>query len=830
MIAVAVLAAWAGLIGPLPASTAGESPQRRAGACSLALNGQDVGAFAEPDNAWRLDVHDVVQIEASVSQPTSATEILLDMPIGPSIPMRTIEHEAATQTSDSLRIADISDFGVGWYHVEVRSGSCDVSFWVIVSGRSPLTTIVGLVAAALMVLGLGLLVSTVLRARRRGRATWGLGVLGGLLVGVGVCLFAQQFAIVAFTVGAMLSFLGGGAALGAGATAAGGASGGATATVGVGSPPSIAPPPSAPPPSAPPPSAPPPLPTAVPPTPPPPPTPVAPSPVSPPTPVPPPPSPSNAPPPHPVHGEPPPFTHAEPPGSEEPLPAPAASGAAPETDPPRQAFARIECDDAVVIDSEFQVIVGLAAQPVHGVVGPALVRPPSSVGDYELTVQLLADGFQLSPGEVGRKTMMVTAVVPYPFVVFRLRAPVSADPDHPYAINAIFSVDSQTMGLGTRYVRLVGSIAALGDRTATLPPPAVGVLAVPTAQEAPDLTVRILSGNESGHLMWSFESPHVALTETAQSSIGGEPEAFARTVIATMAAHEGRPTLALGLHGIGLTIGAHVPAEMWSALAAVADAVAPRRPTVLLLSDEAYVPWELSAMPTPLDDSCAAVLGAQVVIGRWVLATHRPSLPPPRLVHVEGMLVISGRYEQPGWSRLEHAEAEAASLVERYHAVGVDAVTADVAECLIGHPPGDVLHFSLHGKYDPGSAKQGLVLVDGGVIDPLVVKGGTLPHAPLVFLNACQVGMGQETLGDYAGLAESFLYAGASAVVAPLWSIDDSIASALAERFYERAFAGESVAEIIRSERAACGSGDHANSSTLMAFQFFGHPAMHLER
>ena len=153
-----------------------------------------------------------------------------------------------------------------------------------------------------------------------------------------------------------------------------------------------------------------------------------------------------------------------------------------------------------------------------------------------------------------------------------------------------------------------------------------------------------------------------------------------------------------------------------------------------------------------------------------------------------------------------------------------------VVGCLLGNPPGDVLHFSLHGKYDPGSAKQGLVLVDGEVIDPLVVKGGSLTEAPLVFLNACQVGTGQETLGDYAGLAESFLFAGASAVVAPLWSIDDGVASALAERFYARAFAGEAVAEIVRAERAAFGTGDDANSSTLVAFQFFGHPEMRLER
>jgi CHAT domain-containing protein len=140
-----------------------------------------------------------------------------------------------------------------------------------------------------------------------------------------------------------------------------------------------------------------------------------------------------------------------------------------------------------------------------------------------------------------------------------------------------------------------------------------------------------------------------------------------------------------------------------------------------------------------------------------------------------------------------------------------------------------VLHFSLHGKYDPGSAKQGLVLIDGDVIDALVVKGGSLTEAPLVFLNACQVGTGQQTLGDYSGLAESFLFAGASAVVAPLWSIDDGVASALAERFYTRAFAGEAIAEIVRAERAAFGTGADANSSTLVAFQFFGHPAMRLE-
>ena len=100
---------------------------------------------------------------------------------------------------------------------------------------------------------------------------------------------------------------------------------------------------------------------------------------------------------------------------------------------------------------------------------------------------------------------------------------------------------------------------------------------------------------------------------------------------------------------------------MWTALSKVTEAVAPQRPTVLLLSAEAYVPWELATMPVPFDPTTTGFLGAQVTVGRWVLATDRPPAPPPRLVHVEGMVVISGRYEQPGWSRLEHAEAEAAA-------------------------------------------------------------------------------------------------------------------------------------------------------------------------
>jgi CHAT domain-containing protein len=140
------------------------------------------------------------------------------------------------------------------------------------------------------------------------------------------------------------------------------------------------------------------------------------------------------------------------------------------------------------------------------------------------------------------------------------------------------------------------------------------------------------------------------------------------------------------------------------------------------------------------------------------------------------------------------------------------------------------LHFAVHGIYDPNSVLNGLVLADGRALNPLQVRGNTFARAPFVFLNACQVGSGQKILGDYAGLAEAFLYGGAAAVVAPLWSVKDTIAREIAMRFYEQAFAGKSPAEILRAERAAFPNNDEATSATSLAYLFYGHPSLLLRR
>ena len=275
----------------------------------------------------------------------------------------------------------------------------------------------------------------------------------------------------------------------------------------------------------------------------------------------------------------------------------------------------------------------------------------------------------------------------------------------------------------------------------------------------------------------------------------------------------------------------NVPQQFFDLLAAVAPIAAKeqRAARVLLLSEEPYVPWELATVEPALDASAPPFLSAQADVGRWSFGQRRPSLPPPIEVDARRTSRSSAASipTRPGASSTPRKKPQ--TLVQRWHATSVDAAAAAVLECLKGTPPADVLHFAVHGTYAPEGVLEGLILVDGERLDPMVVKGCPLARAPFVFLNACQVGSSNEVLGDYSGLAAAFLHAGAAAVVAPLWSIDDAAAKELALRFYARTFGdGVPPASVLRDERRAFAGPDGDGAATRLAYQYFGHPALRL--
>jgi hypothetical protein len=686
-----------------------------------------------------------------------ATVTIADDPIAPT-----------TEWSGPLRVAEYARFGSGLYEVTASTDVCEVHGWVRVTGQSPLETPAGLVSIGIIVIGVLMALRALLTP---GRGNGLLAVVGGVVFGIGLLLFAQQSGVTGITpMSAILWTAIPGTISGVLNQVVGGLTQAGTDVAGtVAEPPPASVPPAEPPPPA---------------------------------------------------------------APEAPIPGGAIIGSEP--DPPRTTYAHLSCPDAVVAEQPFDLVVGLADRPDPRVVGEPLRRPESSVGAYTMTIQLVADGLRLAdPGASWRIDLPVTADAPYPTVTVQLLADAGAAPVTATSIRAMYSIDGNPIGLAVRSVAVVRSAGLLA--TAPTPPPAEGVdLSLPAGQVAPDLTVRIerADSQASGALLVqllaadsSIDMPDAPIP----IDIGGDPAADLRRIVDEMHEVEGRPMQFVALRGIGLTIAEQLPIEFWDALARIAARIGDRPPSILFLSAEPYVPWELAVVDPPLDPELPPFLASQATVGRWVLGQRRPTLPPPMRVPVGGIAAVSGVYELPGWQRLADAEAEAADIVRTYQATAVDANIGGILDLLRGRPAADVIHFAVHGIYDADEPVDGLILVDGSALDPLAVRGIQLHGHPFIFLNACQVGRGSQLLGDHAGLAAAFLFAGASGVIAPLWSIDDRLARDIAIRFYERAMRGEAPAEVLRTERAAFRDTPETTSSTYMAYQFFGHPGLRLE-
>ena len=119
-----------------------------------------------------------------------------------------------------------------------------------------------------------------------------------------------------------------------------------------------------------------------------------------------------------------------------------------------------------------------------------------------------------------------------------------------------------------------------------------------------------------------------------------------------------------------------------------------------------------------------------------------------------------------------------------------------------------VLHLAVHGFADPLYPERSALVLGA---DPKAGEDGLLQvreikklrlNADLTTLSACDTGVGklqgEEGVSD---LAEAFLAAGSKTVVASLWSADDTFASALMERFYQRLALGEETSSALRGAK-----------------------------
>lgn len=518
---------------------------------------------------------------------------------------------------------------------------------------------------------------------------------------------------------------------------------------------------------------------------------------------------------------------------------------------------RVDGPDVVLVGRTFTLVIGVAPRRDRSLITTGAMMLPASE-PVELGLLVTYDPASLRMEGAAPTRLLINTDRPGTTVAVRFTVLDGEELAAERRVGVHYLREGVPIGIAWKRLLVVATETELAG---TMPPsPREGQLLelAPIMQDKPpDLVIAVFRADdtEDGHFIWAAYPTVAGLTvpDLERSRyIGKDAQQFATNWRRTLETSQYPRALFTQLHGLGLAIGRAIPPGIRQVLHHVAtDQHRTTAATLLLLTEEVHVPWELAAFRAPHALASAAggqspFLGAHVAVSRWPLTDDRPRPSLRTAVEVHHTAVISARYEGiPGWGRIIHAEQEAADLLQAYPpAVEVAPFFDEVMDCLNGTPPGEVLHFALHGRFDPAGPEEGLVVFardrSGAVrpifLTPVQVDAATMPGA-FVFLNACQVGAAKKVLGDYAGFAVAFLRAGASGVIAPLWNIDDVAAGTVARDFYAMVYSPEAIpaAEALRriraryTERTAQDAVD-TGDATFLAYQFFGHPGLTLTR
>ena len=257
-----------------------------------------------------------------------------------------------------------------------------------------------------------------------------------------------------------------------------------------------------------------------------------------------------------------------------------------------------------------------------------------------------------------------------------------------------------------------------------------------------------------------------------------------------------------------------------------------RTPTVLILTDELYVPWELAWIDPPLDPAAPPYLGAQAVIGRWFLNPN-VAFPPPGALKIAHLSAVASEYGL-GTDMRELPEAlnEQKWLADTHGAEKFEAKLPEITRLTASGHANHLVHFAVHGQSDPDANESNLLLADKNRLPPGVLVGayrcGQVPRFSFIFLNACQVATAGSNLGQAAGFPGVLIKGGVMGFLAPLWEVHDEPARKFAEGFYSAAFEHSlPVGEYLRQQRK---SYLPAETTTPLAYIYYGHPALKLSK
>jgi hypothetical protein len=254
--------------------------------------------------------------------------------------------------------------------------------------------------------------------------------------------------------------------------------------------------------------------------------------------------------------------------------------------------------------------------------------------------------------------------------------------------------------------------------------------------------------------------------------------------------------------------------------------------SIMVFSEEPFVPWELVHMKEPGKTLGAEPLFfAQKGIVRWL---HNFGYPPQKLSFRKGRCrYVIPDYPHPKY-RLPETAKEAEFLRQKFAATAVDPQLNSVRTLLSEGGAFDLLHFAGHGVAEHEDIANAQFMLQGRVENgnylPAFLSATTVEQfarlenadgtRAMIVLNACQAGRAGYKLSGIGGFARAFLTGKAGAFVGALWSVGDQPARTFTERLYKQLLNGDRLAEAAIAAREAARD---AGEATWLAYVIYGH-------
>ena len=252
--------------------------------------------------------------------------------------------------------------------------------------------------------------------------------------------------------------------------------------------------------------------------------------------------------------------------------------------------------------------------------------------------------------------------------------------------------------------------------------------------------------------------------------------------------------------------------------------------TLQITTDEPWIPWEM-VRPYDASDPDRVIdefFCEHFQLTRWLAGDGGGAgeITVRRLACVEAGVV-------PNTALLRHAPEERQQLLDlaARHGVAVCCPvppTLAAVEALLDDGDFGLWHFVGHGSVDPATPNEAPLALPDGKLRPTAIHGARQERIrrarPLMFLSVCRVGGGGWALVGLGGWAAKLVgQARCGAFVAPQWAVDDALAGAFAQAFYDGIEAGQTIGEAAGSARRHVRELEPADP-TWLAYAIYAQP------